>query len=77
MLPRHRRWNRFVDRLVGAEGCDVQPAHWTCFGDLRFTKKILEDMGLDEASIQVSITYFKDHGGYCDCEVLLNVAHAL
>jgi hypothetical protein len=40
-------------------------------------KRILQRMGLDEPAIEVSVAYFRDHGGYCDCEVLLNVAHAL
>jgi len=30
-------------------------------------------MGLDEPSIDVSTACFKDRGGYCDCEVILNV----
>ena len=77
MLPRHHRWNEFVRRLLGPEGCDLQGSSWTCFGDVRFTKRILQNMGFDQPSIEVSTTYFKHHGGFCDCEVLLNVAHAL
>jgi hypothetical protein len=77
MLPRHGRWNEFVSRLRGPEGCHYHAGLWTCFGDLRFTKKILGQMDLDAASIEVSTIYFKDHGGFCDCEVLLNVARAL
>jgi hypothetical protein len=24
-------------------------------------------------NVEVSLAYFEDHGGYCDCEILLNV----
>jgi hypothetical protein len=24
-------------------------------------------------NVEASLAYFKDHGGYCDCEILLNV----
>jgi len=75
LLPGHPRWDEFVDRLSGREACNFHSDRWTCFGDLRFTKRILRQMGLDELSIDVSTTYFKDHGGYCDCEVIFNVDH--
>jgi Protein of unknown function (DUF2695) len=73
ILPRHARWVEFIERLVGREGCNFHADHWTCFGDVRFTKAILRDMGLDERSTDLSIAYFGDHGGYCDCEVVFNV----
>jgi Protein of unknown function (DUF2695) len=31
-------------------------------------------MGLSEVAIEVCMAYFEDHGGYCDCEVVFNVA---
>jgi hypothetical protein len=62
-----------MERLTSPVACDVQLQRWTCFGDVRFTKRILKDMGLDDRSIAVSLAYFRDHGGYCDCEVMLNV----
>jgi hypothetical protein len=73
ILPRHPRWSEFLERLAGPEACNFQTDRWTCFGDVRFTKRILRDMGLDEPSIELSTAYFRDHGGYCDCEVILNV----
>jgi Protein of unknown function (DUF2695) len=73
ILPRHARWNEFLERLASPEACNFHNDQWTCFGDMRFTQRILRDMGLDEYSIEVSTTYFKDHGGYCDCEVVFNV----
>ena len=73
LLPRHPRWDEFIDRLEGPEGCDFHPDHWTCHGDLRAATAILGRMGLTERAVRVSVAYFKDHGGYCDCEVVFNV----
>jgi Protein of unknown function (DUF2695) len=74
ILPRHPRWEEFLDRLYGPEGCNFKTT-WTCFGgtDKRFSREILTRMGLSDRAIAVSLAYFEDHGGYCDCEVVLNV----
>jgi hypothetical protein len=77
VLPRHPRWGEFLERLAGPGACDFHRDRWTCFGDLRFTNRILRDMGLDVRAIEISTAYFKDHGGYCDCEVIFNVDPAL
>jgi hypothetical protein len=37
----------------------------------RHAKFVMEDMG--KINIEASLAYFEDHGGYCDCEILLNV----
>jgi len=76
ILPRHPRWKEFVERLAGPNGCNFGEHGWTCFGDLRFTRQLLALMGMRPAPIDVCIAYFKDHGGYCDCEVIINVARA-
>ncbi|TME99640.1 MAG: DUF2695 domain-containing protein [Chloroflexi bacterium] len=57
------------------EACNFRTDGWTCFGDLRFTTRILREMGLDEPSIDTSAACFKGRGGYCDCEVIFNVDH--
>jgi len=75
LLPRHPRWDEFIERLAGPNACNFQTDRWTCFGDMQFTTRILREMGLDEPSINVSTAYFRDHGGYCDCEVIFNVDH--
>ena len=83
ILPRHPRWEEFVERLCGPEGCNfiegrtVNETRWTCFGgkDKRFSHRILRDMGLSEQAIAVSLAYFEDHGGHCDCEVAFNVGY--
>jgi hypothetical protein len=76
ILPRHPRWDEFIERLAGPEGCDFQNDQWTCSGELELTKRILREMGLEESSIDVSASYFKDHSAYCDCEVVINIGRA-
>ena len=33
MSPSHPRWDEFLERLCGPEGCDFKAKGWTCFGD--------------------------------------------
>jgi hypothetical protein len=73
ILPGHRRWEEFVGRLCGPAFCDWGKDSWTCHGDLRFTRKLLLEMGLSPDAVAVSVQYYKNHGGYCDCEVVFNV----
>lgn len=49
-----------VDQALEAEGCDHT---------LRFTESWLDRSGFDR---QTPIAWFKEHGGYCDCEVIAN-----
>ena len=79
MYPKHERWEEFVNRLEGSEGCDFwEDEHgkisWTCKGgnDHTFAKKILVAMG-EDIDVEESLQYFRDHGGHCDCEILFNV----
>ena len=66
MTPLNPRWVGFVSRLadaVRAEGCDAE--------SLRLTERLLRGMdGIDAAR---SVEFFRANGGYCDCEVLMNV----
>jgi Protein of unknown function (DUF2695) len=81
MTPEHPRWDEFIDRLAGFEGCDFRESDdgsgaWTC--DARdhtrpFCRSIMQHMGLSRGAIAASLAYFEEHGGYCDCEVLFNV----
>lgn len=79
MTPSHPRWKEFVARLEGPEGCnfrlkdpkDRESIRWTCAADGHpLATKILKAMRFDVAR---SIAYFREHGGYCDCEVVFNV----
>lgn len=80
MTPAHPRWDEFCDRLDGEEGCNFHKdaatgeTVWTCKGgtDKSFATAILASMG--GINVPASLEYFEQHGGYCDCEILLNVA---
>lgn len=41
--------------------------------NLAHTRRILDQMGFETGKIEEILEFFKDHGGYCDCEVMLNV----
>jgi hypothetical protein len=54
------------------EGCDwSEDDTWHCHDDHRFARAILEDMG--GIDVKASLTFFEEHGGRCDCTILLNV----
>jgi len=63
--PRYREFrSRMANHLNG----------WTsCPHDYRYSRQALEEMdsGFDVAG---TLAYYRDRGGYCDCEILLNVA---
>jgi hypothetical protein len=54
-----------VDESVERQGCDHS---------LRATTAFLESEKLDAGTI---VRWLNDHGGYCDCEVVLNVSETL
>ena len=77
MTPQHERWDEFMDRLSGPEGCDFRMGEnekptWNCSGeeDKPYARAILESIGMDVAE---SLAYFESQGGYCDCEIVFNV----
>jgi hypothetical protein len=66
MTSLNPRWAGFARRLrkaIRAEGCDAT--------SLRLSKGILA--GLTGIDVARSVAFFQANGGYCDCEVLLNV----
>lgn len=75
MTPEHPQWNDFCDRLGGDEGCTfTEDLKWKCHHDYRFATKILDS--IDGINTEQSIAYFRENGGYCDCEILFNVDKA-
>jgi len=77
LTPDHPQWDEFVIRLEGPEGCDFQQdsygkTTWKCCGHGGATD-ILTAMGFDEQFVAGSLLFFREHGGYCDCEILFNV----
>jgi hypothetical protein len=65
MTIESQRWQEFCARLARA----VSPN--TCGHDHGEAEKILKEMG--NIDVEASIDYFENNGGYCDCEILLNV----
>lgn len=81
MTPEHPEWDDFmdmlVDQLVEDSGMALEDRitleHVTKGCDHTFEKSRAAMMLIEDANIRESIEYFKDQGGYCDCEVVLNV----
>ena len=44
-----------------------------CSNDLLLTKRYLSQY-MNDKKVKFTIAWLQDKGGYCDCEVLLNVA---
>ena len=78
MDPKHPRWDEFLFRLEGPEGCNFRKKAgklvWICGGgtDRSKAEAILKSMV--SIDIRASLKYFYDNGGHCDCEILFNVA---
>jgi len=85
MTPKSPRWEQFcdaIDSAVGLLGCggdgtqldretrNVIPPNpdWPTHAP---TKRVLALMG--DVDVEASIKFFEGHGGFCDCEVMLNV----
>jgi hypothetical protein len=67
LTPDSPRWNDFVGRLdaaIGEHGCAAGT-------NKDNAKAVMRDMG--GIDIAATLAYFEDHGGGCDCEILLNV----
>lgn len=78
MTPHHPRWQEFVERLEGPEGCnfredDEGKTIWNCSSetDKPLATAILRKM--PDVDLEASLMYFHQHGGHCDCEILFNV----
>jgi hypothetical protein len=87
MTPGHPRWGEFVDRLIAGlagpeaaapllsdeawsavvRGCN---SRYTDRPPFETTQAVLANMEMD---VEASLDFFEDHGGRCDCTILLNV----
>lgn len=66
MNNQHPRWQNFLELVnILFEYNDRR-----CSGDSKFARFVLSREGVD---IEKSIEYLQDNGGYCDCEILMNV----
>jgi hypothetical protein len=68
----------FLNRLAGNEGCQFSVMEWRCGGpEFIYAKKILTLMNIPAPEQEKFLEMFKEYGGYCDCEILMNAAPRL
>jgi uncharacterized protein DUF2695 len=67
LTTEHPAWDDFCSALYERLGGDV-PGR--CEDDHRHSRALLEQVGFDA---ETTLVYFEHRGGYCDCEVLINV----
>jgi hypothetical protein len=74
------RYFEFIDRLAGPGACNfrqnpIEGMTWDCKGgtDKTFAEAILRDMGYGDVEIASTFAYLEARGGFCDCEIVLNV----
>ena len=65
LTPTSPRWNEFLGQL------SVAVLLAGCKPGFDYAERIMDAMGA--INIPESLTYFQQHGGYCDIEILLNV----
>ena len=86
----HPRWQEFLDRLEGPDGCDFQELQagqlrpegyslfekmiWRCKGGHDKTYATVLLSEMGDIDIPASLAFFDAAGGHCDCEILFNVA---
>jgi hypothetical protein len=48
---------------------------WNCFHNYEFVhaRRALDQLGLDVSATDKILEFCKENGGYCDCEIMLNV----
>jgi Protein of unknown function (DUF2695) len=74
LTPKSNRWETFtdaLDRAVQTNGCDGDGNIGNYLDVYRQSKRIMADMG--NVDIPASLAFFQGNGGYCDCEILMNV----
>ncbi len=66
----------FLDRLIGDEGIGLTRFGSRCHG-YTYSKKILDEMGIDKETQDKFFELCKYYGGYCDCEIIFNAKSRL
>jgi hypothetical protein len=78
MGPTHPDWVAFCgclsSRLTVRDGED-KPS-WSCQNDHRHARAVLASQW-PQIDVGATLELFLEHGGYCDCEILLNVSDVL
>ena len=77
LTPRSARWNLFVRLLEDTMTEGLPEGTWRCDDDggdgskHRHAEAVLAELG--GVDIAGTLAFFRQHGGYCDCEILFNV----
>lgn len=68
----------FLNELAGENGCQYTGLKWECGGkDFEISRKILNLMKIPKEEQEKFLEKCKEHGGFCDCEILMNAASHL
>jgi len=83
MTPIHPKWDDFLDRLEGPDGCNFRDvvrngkkdSTWDCDNtpNRPIARKHLAALGATSQEIEQSLGFFHAFGGHCDCEIAFNV----
>jgi hypothetical protein len=75
LTPENPRWEQFtaamLDSMESMELCDGDARQAEPDKVHRHAKAVMTAMG--DIDIAATLAFFEAHGGYCDCEILLNV----
>lgn len=67
--------NLFVQKLE--KGLDLRNEDgktiWNCDEQYSISIQALHEIGLKKEQIKETLMFFQENGGYCDCEIMLNV----
>jgi len=81
MNTKHPNFDKFCQLLEGEEGCNFRKNEkgetiWNCKGrtDKSFATAILKKH-FPKVNTKKTLQYFEENGGYCDCEILFNIAN--
>lgn len=65
LKPDDKRWKDFANTLA-------QKLGRSCDGTLKNAHSVLS--GMEGVDVDGTLVFFEGNGGFCDCEVLMNVA---
>ena len=72
-LRRSRFFER-LDDLLSLNG--PTPQREVCVGNYELSRRILQESGFDSDDMRDIFNVLKAQGGFCDCEILYNVAES-
>ena len=76
MTYENPRYTEFMRRLIGKDGCNFHRTPsggftWHCTGDKTHVTTVMQAMGANFQDVVDTLTYMKDHGDKCDCELVI------